>query len=58
MELLPYAIAIPVLALLIDLLLGEPPNRFHPVVWIGRSIGFLDRHVDAAAAREKRRAYW
>jgi len=54
LELLPYAIAIPVLALLIDLLLGEPPNRFHPVVWIGRSIGFLDRHVGrGSAAREK-----
>lgn len=54
MELLPYAIAIPVLALLIDLVLGEPPNRFHPVVWIGRIIGFLDRRVRrGSAAREK-----
>lgn len=24
------------LALALDLLLGEPPNRFHPVAWIGR----------------------
>ena len=54
MELLPYAIAIPVLALLIDLLLGEPPNRFHPVVWIGRTIGFMDGRVGrGSAAREK-----
>ena len=54
MELLPYVIAIPVLALLIDLVLGEPPNRFHPVVWIGRTIGLLDRRVRrGSAAREK-----
>lgn len=28
------------LALLLDLLAGDPPNRFHPVAWIGR---LLDR---------------
>ena len=54
MELLPYAIAIPVLALLIDLLFGEPPNRFHPVVWIGSTINHLDRRVRRGnAAMEK-----
>ena len=26
-----------------DLLLGEPPNRFHPVAWFGRLVGFVDR---------------
>lgn len=26
------------LALLIDLLLGDPPNRYHPVAWMGRWI--------------------
>jgi len=45
LELLPYAIAIPVLALVIDLAFGEPPNRFHPVVWIGRVIGYLDHRT-------------
>lgn len=29
------------LAVAFDLLLGEPPARFHPVVWIGRLISFL-----------------
>lgn len=28
-------------ALLWDLLLGEPPERFHPVVWMGRAGGWL-----------------
>jgi adenosylcobinamide-phosphate synthase len=26
------------LAIALDLLLGEPPNRFHPVAWIGRAL--------------------
>ncbi|MEO2152344.1 MAG: cobalamin biosynthesis protein, partial [Thermococcus sp.] len=30
------------LALLWDLLLGEPPVKLHPVVWFGRVAGFLD----------------
>ncbi len=29
-------------ALLWDLLLGEPPVKFHPVVWFGSIAGFLD----------------
>ena len=39
METWIYAITIPVQALDIDLLVGEPPNRFHPW-WMGRLIGF------------------
>ena len=54
MELLAYAIAIPVLALIIDLILGEPPNRFHPVVWIGRTIGYLDDHVGRGSPRREK----
>jgi len=30
------------LALLWDVLLGEPPAKLHPVVWFGRMAGFLD----------------
>ncbi|MDW5563072.1 MAG: cobalamin biosynthesis protein [Methanomassiliicoccus sp.] len=45
METWIYAITIPVMALAIDLLVGEPPNRFHPVVWMGKLIGFLDGRV-------------
>jgi adenosylcobinamide-phosphate synthase len=31
------------LALAIDLLLGDPPNRFHPTAWMGNMIRFLMR---------------
>ncbi|MHB9004054.1 MAG: adenosylcobinamide-phosphate synthase CbiB, partial [Coriobacteriia bacterium] len=31
------------LALSLDLLLGDPPNRFHPVAWLGSLIGFVER---------------
>jgi len=31
------------LALIIDSTLGDPPNAFHPVAWMGRVISFLDR---------------
>ncbi|MEW6085759.1 MAG: cobalamin biosynthesis protein [Chloroflexota bacterium] len=31
------------LALLFDLLLGDPPNRYHPTAWMGNLISFLKR---------------
>jgi adenosylcobinamide-phosphate synthase len=31
------------LALALDLLLGDPPNRFHPVAWMGRFIAWGER---------------
>ena len=31
------------LAVLIDLVLGEPPARFHPTVWMGRHISFVEK---------------
>ena len=40
-----YGLFIIVLAVIIDLLLGEPPNSAHPVVWIGKVIGFMDKHT-------------
>jgi adenosylcobinamide-phosphate synthase len=33
----------PLLALFFDLLLGDPPNRFHPTAWMGNLIAFLLR---------------
>jgi adenosylcobinamide-phosphate synthase len=55
MELWLYAIIIPVLALAIDLVLGEPPNRFHPVVLMGKVMGFLDGKIGrtSSPARDK-----
>jgi len=34
---------IPLCALLFDLILGDPPNRFHPTAWMGSLIRFLLR---------------
>lgn len=31
------------LALLLDLALGDPPNRYHPVAWMGAGIGLAQR---------------
>ncbi len=31
------------LALALDLALGEPPNRLHPTVWIGKTISWAER---------------
>ncbi len=31
------------LALIIDLVLGDPPNSLHPVAWMGRAISYLER---------------
>jgi adenosylcobinamide-phosphate synthase len=33
----------PLLSILFDLLLGDPPNRFHPTAWMGNLITFLLR---------------
>jgi adenosylcobinamide-phosphate synthase len=37
------AIYIFLLALLIDITLGDPPDRWHPVAWLGKLIGFETR---------------
>jgi adenosylcobinamide-phosphate synthase len=41
-----YSGVIPLLlALLLDLVLGDPPNRCHPVAWMGAAIGMTRRFV-------------
>ncbi len=41
------------LAIGLDLLLGEPPERFHPVVWMGRLVGRAERSApEEGAARQ------
>jgi len=37
------ALATVLLAGIVDATLGEPPNALHPVVWMGRLIGALER---------------
>ncbi|MBS1252231.1 MAG: Cobalamin biosynthesis protein CobD [Anaerolineales bacterium] len=32
-------------ALLLDLALGDPPNRYHPVAWMGNAIAFAQRRA-------------
>lgn len=39
------------LALLIDLIFGDPPNRFHPVAWMGSAIGWARRHAPQTGNR-------
>ncbi|HMK92646.1 MAG TPA: adenosylcobinamide-phosphate synthase CbiB, partial [Thermoleophilia bacterium] len=39
----PLAAAVVALAGLIDVVVGEPPDAIHPVVWMGRLIGLLER---------------
>ena len=44
------------LALAIDALFGEPPVRWHPVVWMGRYLGWAGRHVAPAASAPAQRS--
>ena len=39
------------LAVLIDLIFGEPPAAIHPVVWIGKLIGFLKEKAPASGRK-------
>lgn len=50
-----YALAFAVAAVILDLLLGEPPNALHPVVWMGKLIGLLDGSIkrDGRVRRER-----
>jgi adenosylcobinamide-phosphate synthase len=39
----PLDVLVLLLALLLDLTLGEPPNRLHPTVWIGKTVAWAER---------------
>ena len=43
-------LAVFLLAIAYDILLGEPPARVHPVVWIGKFIAFLRAHARPSRA--------
>ncbi|MBI4506096.1 MAG: cobalamin biosynthesis protein CobD [Chloroflexi bacterium] len=43
-----WPLAARALALALDLLAGEPPAALHPVVWLGRLIGALERRAPGA----------
>ncbi|OPY32401.1 MAG: cobalamin biosynthesis protein [Methanomassiliicoccales archaeon PtaU1.Bin124] len=55
MELILYGLLIAALGLALDLTLGEPPNALHPVVWIGKVIGFLDKRIKRTGQKADRR---
>ena len=40
---IPLDVLVLLLALLLDLALGEPPNRLHPTVWIGNTVALAER---------------
>lgn len=44
-------------AVLLDLLLGDPPNSIHPVAWMGRLIGYLDNRVRRTGRVRRDRAF-
>jgi adenosylcobinamide-phosphate synthase len=45
MELWMSAVLIVIVALLIDRFIGELPNKYHLLRWIGNLVGFLDRKI-------------
>ena len=48
------------LAMLIDRWLGEPPVRWHPVVWMGHYLGWAGRRLQRGArpSGEDYRSFW
>lgn len=40
---IPLDALVVVLALLLDAAVGEPPNRLHPTVWIGKTVALAER---------------
>ena len=41
-----------ILAVVLDLIAGEPPNRFHPTAWIGQTIALAEKLAPHTAARQ------
>ena len=50
MELWMSAVLIVIVALLIDRFVGELPNRYHLLRWIGNFVGFLDKRIKNRAS--------
>ncbi len=53
---------VPALAIIVDRLLGEPPVRWHPVVWMGQWLGWAGRRLapqmGQPAVLSSRRIFW
>ncbi|CAN5740335.1 hypothetical protein BH23THE1_BH23THE1_09520 [soil metagenome] len=52
-QILTEIVSILFIATLIDITIGEPPNRIHPVVWIGRIINFFTKMIKNASKYRK-----
>ena len=46
------------LALLVDRWLGEPPARWHPVVWMGAYLGWMGRRIAPQRTLARQSAEW
>lgn len=46
------------LALIIDRWLGEPPARWHPVVWMGHYLGWMGSRIAPQGAHAGQAAHW
>lgn len=55
-ELMLYALGVVIVALLVDIFIGEPPNKLHPVVWIGSVISFLDKRISRGSPKKEKAA--
>ncbi|MBN1314695.1 MAG: cobalamin biosynthesis protein [Anaerolineales bacterium] len=42
-SLIPEQLYVFIIALVLDVFLGDPPNRWHPVAWMGRFISWLEK---------------
>ncbi len=47
---IPLDVAVLALALVLDVALGEPPNRLHPTVWMGKTVALAERVGPGEAA--------
>ena len=47
---IPLDVAVLALALVLDVALGEPPNRLHPTVWMGKTVALAERIGPGEAA--------
>ncbi|MEW6069102.1 MAG: cobalamin biosynthesis protein, partial [Candidatus Thermoplasmatota archaeon] len=53
-SLLVDQILILAIAVILDLSFGEPPEKVHPVAWIGKSISFFDKRVKRGSQRKEK----
>ena len=49
---IPLDVLVLLLALLLDLALGEPPNRLHPTVWTGNTVALAERVAPGSQAAQ------